>query len=154
MSHRYLFVDMSNIAHENRWGVSYNFVLAVVAQLVERLDEATKPVYVADDSFPDLIRRDERADFATACERRDVTVAPKGVPADNLFLPLADEYNGIVVSNDRFREFGGRFPWIGHPRRLIAVKCLGEFSPRYFWRWLDRRRGNPADPDAEIVSPQ
>ena len=48
-----------------------------------------------------------------------VMVVPKGQPADPLILQLARDSKGVVISNDRFRDWVDDFPEIREKGRLI-----------------------------------
>ncbi len=48
-----------------------------------------------------------------------VVVADKGTPADPLLLDMATRKDLLVVSNDRFRDWAGRYPQVTMPERLV-----------------------------------
>lgn len=50
---------------------------------------------------------------------RQVTVAPKGMPADPLILATARDLKAPVVSNDRFRDWQADFPETRQPGTLV-----------------------------------
>ena len=50
---------------------------------------------------------------------KQVTVAPKGMPADPLILARARDLKAPVVSNDRFRDWQADFPETRQPGTLV-----------------------------------
>lgn len=48
-----------------------------------------------------------------------VIVVEKGVAADEWILTVATEQNLRIVSNDRFRDWKEKFPFVGHKGRVI-----------------------------------
>lgn len=48
-----------------------------------------------------------------------IMVVPKGKPADPIILTAARDMNARIVTNDRFRDWGDKFPEIGTQGHLI-----------------------------------
>ena len=67
---------------------------------------------------------------------RDLVSVPPGVrgKADKMILNLASERNGIVVSNDSFKEFQSDFPWLFQDGRLFGHSEV----PGFGWRFTPR----------------
>jgi len=51
--------------------------------------------------------------------RRDIHIAPKGLPADPLLLKAAKRLNARVISNDKFRDWLDTHPYVQHYGFLI-----------------------------------
>lgn len=53
-----------------------------------------------------------------------VFVAPKGTPADPLFLQHAAQTGARVLSNDRFRDHAKRHKWLRDPMRVVQGQVV------------------------------
>lgn len=51
--------------------------------------------------------------------KKRVMIAPKGTPADPLILAAARDYNGKVVTNDRFLDWADDYPEVHQPGTLV-----------------------------------
>jgi hypothetical protein len=99
-------VDASNVANSAPSAVAR---LDYLDLLVARLEEAGYATVVVADAG--LHRRiDHRDRYAAMVASARIRVAPPGEDADQLILELARELDGVVVSNDRFREWQDRYP--------------------------------------------
>lgn len=98
-------------------------------------------VLLADASLPRIVEQQSNSDdvelFKAMMSDDRVTVVPPGTPgkADALILTLARNGEGIVVSNDSYREFHDDNPWLFDEGRLYGhtfVPTVGwQFSVRF-----------------------
>jgi hypothetical protein len=58
----------------------------------------------------------------TGTDLKHVSVVPGGVQADDFILSYAESSDGLVISNDNFRQYVDRFPWVKNEER--TAKCL------------------------------
>lgn len=117
---RYIVLDGSNLMH---WQDNQPR-LASVRAVIDRVQaQGYRPVvwfdanagYLIGDRWlgpRDLSRR-------LGLPMRQVFVAPRGVPADPLLLEGARRLGAPVVTNDRFRDWRDRYPWLAEPGFLI-----------------------------------
>ena len=93
--------------------------LAPVEKVVLRLRSlgCREIVAVADANLSHLVR-DDPALLKSWCDR--VEVAPGGTPADVILLEIARDAGGLVVSNDRFRDWRRASQW--HRRSLWRLR--------------------------------
>ena len=103
---RVAIVDGSNVAHssEGERAVLQNIRL-ICAKLVE---EGYEPIVVADAALRHQI--DEPEAFEEMVENGRIRQAPAGTDADYFILAFAREFDGAVVSNDRFKDRQDAFP--------------------------------------------
>ena len=57
---------------------------------------------------------------------RQVFVAPRGTPADPLILSGAEALGARVVTNDRFRDWVGSYPYLHRPGVLVQGQIAGD----------------------------
>lgn len=55
-----------------------------------------------------------------------VSIVPGGSLADEWILLFADEHGAVVLSNDRFRDFEDKYPFIAEKDRLLKVMREGD----------------------------
>jgi len=51
-------------------------------------------------------------------DRNEIDVVPGGTQADAFILQRADISKGVVISNDRYRDYQDKFAWIKNPARV------------------------------------
>jgi hypothetical protein len=62
---------------------------------------------------------------AIGVSRKQVRVAPKGLPADPLLLEDAAKLGTGVVSNDKYRDWADSFPSVTQPGVLVRGRMMG-----------------------------
>jgi hypothetical protein len=153
---RHVVVDGSNLATEGRTVPSF-------AQLRDAVRTYRKDhpgvimTVVVDASFGYLIDSSERAAFREAEASGEVVSPPAGAigRGDGFLLKIADLVRATVVSNDSFREFHDRYPWLFDADRLVGGKPVPNvgwvFSERVPVRTRPRREPGPAPAPEGVV---
>ncbi|MFI8182458.1 Hsp70 family protein [Actinacidiphila glaucinigra] len=90
---------------------------------------------VVDASFRHRVAVDERDGVTAALSKGDIIQPPAGTEGkgDALVAAIAEEYGGVVVTNDNFAELQGRYPWLREKGRVLGAthtKGMWIFTPR------------------------
>jgi hypothetical protein len=135
-----VLVDASNVARSPGAPPDIQKLENCRSELILKFPDASI-VLVADASLPRLVEQqcdeDEIALFRLMQSDNRLTVVPPGTPgkADSFILNLARRQEGIVVSNDSYREFLDDNQWLFSTGRLYGhtyVPTVGwQFSERY-----------------------
>ncbi len=114
-----VIVDGSNVMH---WGgdPSVKALQAVIGSLIARRLEP----FVVFDANVGYKLSDRYLDDAPMAEMIGlsadrVLVVEKGVSADERILAMAREHDACVVSNDRFRDWTVKHPWVRKKGRMM-----------------------------------
>ena len=136
----FVFVDASNVARSPGAPPDIQKLAKCREELILKFPDASI-VLVADASLPRLVEQDsdEAAKQLLKKMMGDelLTIVPPGSPgkADRFILQLATRRNGLVVSNDSYREFHDDYQWLFNEGRLWGhtfVPGVGwEFSIRF-----------------------
>ena len=131
----HLVVDGSNIATEGRSLPSLQQLLDAVSAVAKELDPENVTVIV-DATFGHRIDSSERDAYEEAISKGEIITPPAGVigRGDAFILEVADRAGAIVLSNDSFQEFHGRFDWLFDEGRLLGAKHV----PGVGWIFLAR----------------
>lgn len=128
-------VDGSNLAYSGRGKASLARLYSALEELREQ-HWGTKVIVIVDANFRHVVADEERAEV----DREIKTGALHQVPArtvggaDVIILEIAKRKNGVVVSNDGFREHRDHHSWLSRPGRLLgAEEIVGE------WVFKERR---------------
>jgi hypothetical protein len=113
-----VIVDGSNAMY---WGGEAS--LSVLRRVIRTLEEQGENPYVIFDAnvgwkLFDRYCGDGPMSRHLGLQERQVMVVSKGEIADEKILLVADKFDLPVVSNDRFRDWSVRFPWVRDHRRL------------------------------------
>ncbi|ALU12776.1 hypothetical protein EYM_07390 [Ignicoccus islandicus DSM 13165] len=115
-------LDISNIAlygeKKSKKG-SIERALIAIKTLEER---GFKVIAIADASLRHKIDKPDKLDKLIELGR--VIQAPPNTPADYFILATAENEYGIVISNDSFKEWRERFPWVKDKRRVIRYLII------------------------------
>lgn len=109
-----IIVDGSNVAYE---GVpkgskpELSNILAVRKALEKR---GYDPVIIVDAALHHVV--DQPGQIEHLLDKDAILQAPAGTDADYFILETADRMHAQVVSNDEFRPYRDRFPWINERR--------------------------------------
>jgi len=78
----------------------------------------------------------QAADLQEMIASSVVIEPPPGHPgrADTFLLMIASENNGLVLSNDSYKEFQHQFPWLSDEDRLYGYT----FHPTLGWKFTPR----------------
>ena len=117
---RWIVVDGSNVMH---WADNAPMLGVVASVLADLKGRGFYPLIWFDANVgykvegryigPDRLARHLRLD------PRQVSVAPRGTPADPLLLTDAQRLNARIVTNDRFRDWAESHPRVAEPGFLI-----------------------------------
>lgn len=135
MGKPHLVVDGSNIATEGR-------SLPSLQQLLDAVDAAKKELtpqnvtVIVDATFGHRIDSSERKEYDAKTSTGEIITPPAGVigRGDAFILEVADRADAVVLSNDSFQEFHGRFDWLFDEGRLMG----GKHVPGVGWIFLAR----------------
>lgn len=124
-----ILVDGSNIAYEKPHRDRPDL------QNVWRVEKALRelgyrPMTVIDASLRWKLHGDQAKELES--RRHEVIQAPAGVPADRTLLEYAQRRELRVVSNDRFRPYEEKYPWIKDPGRRIPYNLIEDQVLLYF----------------------
>jgi hypothetical protein len=116
-------VDGSNLATEGRSEPSLAQLDDAVAAFSADHDFAHVTV-VVDASFEHRVRPKEQAAAKRAIDEGRIVTPPAGAigRGDAFILQIADRASAVVLSNDSFQEFHGRYEWLFDEGRLIGGK--------------------------------
>ncbi|WP_112490086.1 Hsp70 family protein [Streptomyces bacillaris] len=140
-----LVVDGSNLAwigrSPRRPGVygrddrpSYAQLLSARDALASRYPDAVLHV-VVDATFRHKVAEEERAAVDSALATGDLIQPPAGTEGkgDALVTAIAQDTDGIVVTNDNYAELQGRYPWLRDKERVLGATLtqgMWVFTPR------------------------
>jgi hypothetical protein len=116
-------IDGANVAYEERSGggkPKLSNLLKVRRELEERGCEA---VIIVDASLKYDI--DDQEQLETLIRSQQIRQVPAGTDADFFIIQFAHELDALMVTNDRYRDYAERFPWIPE-RRLPYMIVKGE----------------------------
>jgi hypothetical protein len=116
-----LIIDGSNVA------MSTKSSKGSIDYLIQALDwskkSGYKPLIIIDESLFSHI--DNKEGLKELVKKGIVKVA-KSVEADKLILKEAEEQKAFILTNDRFKEYQKKFPWLQNRKRLIRFSFKGE----------------------------
>jgi len=99
-------IDGSNVAHSTEGDSARLDNLRLMREKL--IEEGYEPVIVVDAALRHQI--DDKATFEQMVEDGEIRQAPAGTDADYFILSFARELDGVVVSNDRFKDRLQAFP--------------------------------------------
>ena len=135
MANPHLVVDGSNIATEGRSLPSLQQLLDAVAAVTKEFSPEHVTVIV-DATFGHRIDSSEKEEYDALTSKGEIITPPAGVigRGDAFILEVADRADAVVLSNDSFQEFHGKYEWLFTEGRLLG----GKHVPGVGWIFLDR----------------
>jgi hypothetical protein len=132
---KHIIVDGSNIATEGRTAPSLQQLHEAVMALMDEY-KGVKVSVVVDATFGHRIAKKEVAEFEKAIENNELVAPPAGAVGrgDAFILAIADKANAVILSNDSFQEFHGKYKWLFDEGRLIGGKPV----PLVGWVFVER----------------
>ena len=118
-----IVIDGANVAYEEKSGggkPKLSNLLKVRRELEERGFET---LIVVDASLKYDI--DDQQQLEKLIESQQVRQVPAGTDADFFILDIADRCDARIVTNDQYRDYKDRYPWIPE-RRLPYMIVNGE----------------------------
>jgi hypothetical protein len=116
-------IDGANVAYEERSAggkPKLSNLLKVRRELEERGEEA---VIIVDASLKYDI--DDQDQLEQLIRSQQVRQVPAGTDADYFIIQFADQLDALIVTNDRYKDYTDRYPWIPE-RRLPYMIVKGE----------------------------
>lgn len=122
-----IFIDGSNLIY---WSKTQNIDIRPLAELCNYLRVANISFLVYFDANikyvletagkPMFPKQRDTNDLQALFDLfiHEIEVVPGGTQADNFILQRAAIENGLVISNDRYRDFDEEYPWIKNPNRV------------------------------------
>jgi hypothetical protein len=132
---RHVVVDGSNLATEGRPHPSLaQLNEAVLAYMAEHPDSLI--TVVVDATFGHRIDPKEVPEFDAAVANNELVAPPAGAigRGDAFVLAVANRVDAIVLSNDSFQEFHGKYTWLFDEGRLVGGKPV----PHVGWVFVER----------------
>ncbi|GIV95603.1 MAG: hypothetical protein KatS3mg057_0260 [Herpetosiphonaceae bacterium] len=116
-------VDGANIAYieKTREGKPKVSNLVAVCRAIE--EKGLDPIVIVDAGLRYEV--DDPDQLEALIDQQRVRQAPAGTDADFFVLQIAEEEQGLVISNDLFEDYRDRFPWI-EERRVPVMIVQGE----------------------------
>ena len=109
-------IDGANVAYEERSAggkPKLSNLLKVKRELEERGFEA---VIIVDASLKYDI--DDQTQLETLIRSQQVRQVPAGTDADYFIIQFADQLDARVVTNDRYKDYAGQYPWVAQRHDL------------------------------------
>lgn len=119
----FVVIDGANVAYEEKSGggkPKLSNLLKVRRELEER---GLDPIIVVDASLKYDI--DDQAQLEKLIQSQVVRQVPAGTDADFFILDIADRCDARIVTNDQYKDYKDRYPWIPE-RRLPYMIVNGE----------------------------
>ena len=116
-------IDGANVAYEERSAggkPKLSNLLKVRRELEERGFEA---LILIDASLKYDI--DDQQQIESLIRSQQIRQVPAGTDADYFILQVADQHGARIVTNDQYKDYLGRYPWIPE-RRLPYMIIKGE----------------------------
>jgi hypothetical protein len=119
----HVVIDGSNIATEGRSAPSLRQLKEAMGALRDE-HPTWDQIVVADATFGHRIDAGEVGEFDKMVEGGQIVTPPAGAigRGDAFVLTIADKAGAVVLSNDSFQEFHGRYAWLFEEGRLIGGK--------------------------------
>ena len=118
-----VIIDGANVAYEEKSAggrPKLSNLLKVRRELEERGFEA---IILVDASLKYDI--DDQTQLESLIASQQVRQVPAGTDADFFIIQLAEQLDARIVTNDRYKDYAERFPWIPE-RRLPYMIVKGE----------------------------
>ncbi|HWS54556.1 MAG TPA: hypothetical protein VN228_10530 [Pyrinomonadaceae bacterium] len=119
----FVVIDGANVAYEEKSGggkPKLSNLLKVRRELEER---GLCPIIIVDASLKYDI--DDQQQLEKLIQSQQVRQVPAGTDADFFILEIADQCGARIVTNDQYRNYKDRYPWIPE-RRLPYMIVNGE----------------------------
>jgi hypothetical protein len=152
---KYVVIDGSNLATSRPSGGSPKSHLRhliqareSVEQMIVEGDDVLRVIVDASFAY-NIADAGERKQFESLKTEGKIEQAPSRSPADSFILGWADENDALVISNDAFRQYYERYPWLTGPGRLVGgMLDIGSG----LWTFEERNsRGDTPRPLSELL---
>ena len=116
-------IDGANVAYEEKSAGGKPRLSNLLKVKREMEERGFDTVIIVDASLKYEI--DDQTQMETLIESQHIRQVPAGTDADYFILEIANEHDARIVTNDRYRDYQGRYPWI-EDRRLPYMIVKGE----------------------------
>jgi Zc3h12a-like Ribonuclease NYN domain len=116
-------IDGANVAYEERSAGGKPKLSNLLKVRRELEGRGFESVIIVDASLKYDI--DDQEQLETLIRSQQVRQVPAGTDADFFIIQFADQLDALMVTNDRYRDYAERFPWIPE-RRLPYMIVKGE----------------------------
>ena len=116
-------IDGANVAYEEKNAGGKPRLANLLKVKSEMEERGFDPVIIVDASLKYEI--DDQSQMEALIESQHIRQVPAGTDADYFILEIANEHDARIVTNDRYRDYQSRYPWI-ESRRLPYMIVKGE----------------------------
>lgn len=119
MAQKNAVIDGANVAHEETTQDGKPKLSNILAVREKLAALGYHTIVIVDAALYHSI--DEPAHLNALIEKQVIRQAPAGTDADYFVLRTAADEHAIVVSNDRYKPYQQRFPWIRDRRQAFMI---------------------------------
>ncbi|HLM54631.1 MAG TPA: hypothetical protein VK422_00785 [Pyrinomonadaceae bacterium] len=116
-------IDGANVAYEEKSAGGKPKLANLLKVKREMEERGFDTVIIVDASLKYDI--DDQTQMAALIESQHIRQVPAGTDADFFILDIADQHGARIVTNDQYRDYRDRYPWI-QDRRLPYMIVKGE----------------------------
>ena len=116
-------IDGANVAYEEKSAGGKPNLANLLKVKSEMEGRGFDTVIIVDASLKYDI--DDQSQMAALIESQHIRQVPAGTDADFFILDIADQHGARIVTNDQYRDYRERYPWI-HDRLLPYMIVKGE----------------------------
>lgn len=139
-----IVIDGSNVAHEEETAEGKAKIESLLTAIEAVGKQYGRVVTIVDAALRYQI--DDPGRLEDLLHSQTVHQAPADTPADYFVLRTADQLNADVLSNDKFRQYHERWPWIEH-RRIPYMVINGRlilYRPAQVQSRIERKQEQPS----------
>ena len=116
-------IDGANVAYEEKSAGGKPRLSNLLKVKREMEERGFDTVIIVDASLKYDI--DDQTQMQSLIETQHIRQVPAGTDADFFILDIADQHGARIVTNDQYRDYRDRYPWI-QDRRLPYMIVKGE----------------------------
>ncbi|HEV2861238.1 MAG TPA: hypothetical protein VGX48_09545 [Pyrinomonadaceae bacterium] len=116
-------IDGANVAYEEKSAGGKPKLANLLKVKREMEERGFDTVIIVDASLKYDI--DDQTQMTALIESQHIRQVPAGTDADFFILDIADQHGARIVTNDQYRDYRDRYPWI-QDRRLPYMIVKGE----------------------------
>ena len=118
-----IVIDGANVAYEEKSAGGKPKLANLLKVKLEMEERGFDTVIIVDASLKYDI--DDQTQMAALIDSQHIRQVPAGTDADFFILDIADQHGARIVTNDQYRDYRDRYPWI-QDRRLPYMIVKGE----------------------------
>jgi hypothetical protein len=116
-------IDGANVAYEEKSAGGKPKLANLLKVKREMEERGFDTVIIVDASLKYDI--DDQTQMQALIESQHIRQVPAGTDADFFILDIADQHGARIITNDQYRDYRDRYPWI-QDRRLPYMIVKGE----------------------------